>query len=261
MKSKTRRKALQGSNSVPLSEQFFCQCAESDCGKWTAVQKNPALEFCGCARGATREICQRCNLPLFRCNYGLEVIQIGVKDPCNESCDYCIWLQEGEDACDCLESVEACNDPAKQRSHHVLQLIQRFMDKASPGGPYLVHGKGGLPESILVGSNEKIILDCNSVFCVKEAQMNTMKSGIDGGLCGDHNLRLSTSLWVSSASQSIDHITKQPKKVPVTSSTTRSPKVGVQPRTHKTYCVRDYVSSPFFDPQSWDILGGGPRDC
>jgi len=70
------------------------------------------------------------------------------------------------------------------------------MDKASPGGAYLVHGKGRLPESILVGSDEMIILDCNSVFCVKEAQMNVLKSGIDGSLCGDHNL--SISLWVSS---------------------------------------------------------------
>ena len=30
---------------------------------------------------------------------------MGVKDPYRESCDYCIWLQEGEDVCDCLESV------------------------------------------------------------------------------------------------------------------------------------------------------------
>ena len=129
---------------------------------------------------------------------------MGVKDSCNESCDYCIWLQEGDDACDCLESVKACNDPVKLMSHHALPLIQRFMDKSSPGGAYLVHGKGGLPESILVGKDEKIILDCNPVFCVKEAQMNALKSGMDGGLSGDHNV--STSLWVSSASQSVDHI-------------------------------------------------------
>jgi len=98
-------------------------------------------------------------------------------------------------------------------SHHALPLIQRFMDKSSPGGAYLVHGKGGLPESILVGKDEKIILDCNSVFCVEEAQMNALKSRMDGGLSDDHNV--STSLWVSSASQSIDHITKQPKAVHV----------------------------------------------
>jgi len=156
-----------------------------------------------------------CNLPLFRCKHGLEVIQMGVKDPCNESCDssYCVWIQEGDSsACDCLESVEACNDPAKLLSH-ALPLIQRFMDKASPGGSYLVHGKGGLPQSILGGRDEKIILDCNSVFCVKEAQMNALKSGMDGGLSGDHNV--STSLWVSSAPQSIDHISKQPKAVHV----------------------------------------------
>jgi len=43
--------------------------------------------------------------------------------------------------------------------------------------------------------------------------MNELKSGIDGGLSGDHNP--STSLWVSSAPQSIEHITKQPKAVRV----------------------------------------------
>ena len=136
---------------------------------------------------------------------------MNVRDPCNESCDYCVWIQDGDSACDCLESVEACNDPAKLLSHHALPLIQRFMDKASPGGSYLVHGKGGLPQSILVGRDEKIILDCNSVFCVEESQMNALKSGKDGGLSGDHNV--STSLWVSSAPQSIDHISKQPKAV------------------------------------------------
>ena len=62
-----------------------------------------------------------------------------VRDPCNESCDYCVWTQDGDSACDYLESVEACNDPAKMLSHHALPLIQRFMDKASPGGSYLVH--------------------------------------------------------------------------------------------------------------------------
>jgi len=50
------------------------------------------------------------------------------------------------------------------------------MDKASPGGSYLVHGNGGLPQSIVVGRDEKIVLDCNSVFCVKEAQMSALKS-------------------------------------------------------------------------------------
>jgi len=135
---KTRRKAPRGSNLVPLCEQFFCQCAESDCGKWTAVQKNQALEFCACTRDATGEICQGCNLPLFRCKYGLEVIQMGVKDPCKESCDYCIWLQEGGDVWRLPRECKACNDPAKLLSHHVLPLIQRFMDKASPGGAYLV---------------------------------------------------------------------------------------------------------------------------
>jgi len=61
---------------------------------------------------------------------------MGVKDPWKDSCDYCIWLQEGVDVCDCLESVEACNDPAKLLRHHVLPLIQRFMDNASPGDTY-----------------------------------------------------------------------------------------------------------------------------
>jgi len=40
-----------------------------------------------------------------------------------------------------------------------------------------------------------------------------------------------------------------------TSSTTRSPTVGARPQAHATYRVGDYVCSPFFDPQTWDILG------
>jgi len=42
-----------------------------------------------------------------------------------------------------------------------------------------------------------------------------------------------------------------------TSSTVRSPTVGVRARTHETYRVSDYVRSPFFDPQTWDILDEG----
>jgi len=74
-------------------------------------------------------------------------------------------------------------------------------------------GKGGLPESILVGKDKKIILDCNFVFCVKEAQVTELKSRIDALLSVDHNP--STSLWVSSAPQSIEYITKRPKEVRV----------------------------------------------
>jgi len=42
-----------------------------------------------------------------------------------------------------------------------------------------------------------------------------------------------------------------------TSSTARSPTVGSRPRAHETYHVGDYVRSPFFDPQTWDILDEG----
>jgi len=43
----------------------------------------------------------------------------------------------------------------------------------------------------------------------------------------------------------------------VTSSNTRSPTVGSRPRAHETYRVGDYVCSPFFDPQTWYIVGEG----
>jgi len=42
-----------------------------------------------------------------------------------------------------------------------------------------------------------------------------------------------------------------------TSSTVRSPTDGSRPRTHETCRVGDYVRSPFFDPQTLDILGEG----
>ena len=42
-----------------------------------------------------------------------------------------------------------------------------------------------------------------------------------------------------------------------TSSIPRSCTVGARPRAHRTYRVVDSVHSPFFDPQSWDISGGG----
>jgi len=43
----------------------------------------------------------------------------------------------------------------------------------------------------------------------------------------------------------------------VTSWTARSPTVGARPRAHETYRVGDFARSPFFDPQTWDILGEG----
>jgi len=44
---------------------------------------------------------------------------------------------------------------------------------------------------------------------------------------------------------------------PVTSSNPRPPTVGARPPSHETYRVGDYAHSPFFDRQTWDILGEG----
>jgi len=44
---------------------------------------------------------------------------------------------------------------------------------------------------------------------------------------------------------------------PDTSSTTRSPTDGARPRGHEAYSVGDYARPPFFDPQTWDIVGEG----
>jgi len=139
---------------------------------------------------------------------------------------------------------ESCNDPAKLLNHHVLSFIQRFMDKASPGGAYLIQRKGGLLESILIGSDEKIILACNSAFFVKEVQMNTLKNRIDGSLCGDHNL--STSLWVSNwvkvfLKESLNLRTTLPLPVttPLTHPLTQDPpQLGRDPGTTEISCPR-----------------------